>query len=151
MTLEQQVQWLVDRARIGDRLIAFARALDTRDWAAYVDGYADGGVLDLPDPMGSGRIVVPKDRLPEFVQGLGRYGGTHHLSTNHEIAIDGDRATSRSYLQAVHVRATPDDHWTGGGWYDCEYVRTPDGWKFMRVRLSVVWMDGRPGPIRPEG
>lgn len=150
MTLEQQVQWLVDRTRISERLFAFARALDSRDWDVYVDGYADGGELDLPDPMGSGRIVVPRAGLREFVQGLGRYGATHHLSANHQIEIDGDRATSRSYLQAVHVRQRPDDHWTGGGWYDCEYVRTAAGWKFTKVRLSIAWLDGRPGPIRPE-
>lgn len=150
MMLERQVQWLVDRAQISERLYAFARALDSRDWDAYVEGYAEGGVLDLPDPMGGGRLVVPREGLREFVQGLGRYAATHHLSANHQIEIDGDRAKSRSYLQAVHVRERPDDHWTGGGWYDCEYERTVAGWKFTQVRLSIAWLDGRPGPIRPE-
>jgi 3-phenylpropionate/cinnamic acid dioxygenase small subunit len=150
VTPEQQLRWLVDRAQISDRLHEFARALDSRDWQAYIDGYADGGELDLPDPVGGGRFVIPKAKLAEFVQALAGYTATHHVSSNHQIVVDGNRATSRSYLQAVHVRGEATDHWTAGGWYDCTYLRTPEGWKFNRVRLTTVWIDGQPGPINPD-
>jgi hypothetical protein len=66
-------------------------------------------------------------------------------STNHQITVTGDTAVSRSYLHAVHVRESPFDHWDAGGWYDCSYARTPEGWKFTRVRLTVVWLAGDPG------
>ncbi len=146
--MAEQIQWLVDRAHISDLLYSFARALDTKDAAAYVANYAEGGVLELPDPTSStgAMVIVPRERLLEFVQkGLAEaYRGTHHMSTNHQITIEGDTARSRSYLQAVHIRETPFDHWDAGGWYDCEYVRTPAGWKFTRVTLTSVWMSGRP-------
>ena len=77
--------------------------------------------------------------------------GTHHLSTNHAIHIDGDRANTRSYLQAIHL-TDPDDntqHHDVGGWYDNELVRTPDGWRFTRVELSFVWTAGAPWPTAP--
>jgi hypothetical protein len=77
--------------------------------------------------------------------------GTHHMSTNHAIQIDGDRANTRSYLQAVHL-TDPDDntqHHDVGGWYDNELVRTPDGWRFTRVELSFVWTAGAPWPTAP--
>jgi hypothetical protein len=150
--LAAKVQWLVDRAAISELLCSFAHALDTRDYRSYVDNYADGGVLELPDPVTPGAtIVLRKEQMLAAVpQSLGRYRATHHLSANHQIRVDGEHASSVSYLQAVHVRDAPTDHWSAGGWYECDYVRTPQGWKFSRVRLSAIWLSGTPGPIRPE-
>ncbi len=146
--LTTQIQWLVDRAEISDLLYSFARALDTKDAVAYAANYAEGGTLELPDPTSpTGDVVtITKEQLVDFVEkGLTQaYTSTHHMSTNHQITIAGDTAVSRSYLQAVHVRTDPFDHWDAGGWYDCSYVRTPEGWKFTHVRLISVWMSGRP-------
>lgn len=151
MNLEQRVQWLVDRAAISDLLCSFARALDTRDWATYAANYAEDGVLELPDPQGGAPIVLRSGELRDAVpRSLGRYRATQHLSCNHQIEIDGERARSRSYLLAMHVGHGPREQWSAGGWYDCEYIRTDAGWKFRRVGLSVVWLDGEPGAIRPE-
>jgi hypothetical protein len=152
-TLSEKVQWLVDRALISELLFSFARALDTKDVNAYINNYADGGFLELPDPTSATgeTIVVTRDIMAGFVgNGLVKaYAATHHISTNHQITITGDTATSRSYLQAVHVRTTPSDHWDAGGWYDCKYIRTPDGWKFTHVKLTALWMTGSPGSIKP--
>ena len=70
---------------------------------------------------------------------LGRFHATHHISANHSIEIDGDTASSRSYVLAMHV-VDPDDQasqWLGGGWYDNEYRRTADGWRLTRVRIDA--------------
>jgi len=152
-TLEARLQWLLDRTAISDLLHSFARSLDTRDYPAYVDNFAPGGAVELPDPMRpGGTIVLRRDEmLEQLPRSIGRYAATHHLSANHQIDIDADSARSRSYLQAVHVRGPdPADHWSAGGWYDCDYVRLPAGWKFQRVRLCAVWLSGAPGPIRPD-
>jgi hypothetical protein len=145
-SLAQRIQWLVDRAEISELLYSFARSLDTKDAAAYVNNYVEGGVLQLPDPTSDAYVTVTRDRMLEFVQKgiVETYPATHHISTNHQITVTGDTATSTSYLHAVHVREIPFDHWDAGGWYDCSYVRTPEGWKFTRARLSVVWMMGQP-------
>jgi 3-phenylpropionate/cinnamic acid dioxygenase small subunit len=146
------LRWLVDRAQISDLLFSFAAALDCKDWMQYADNYAEGGYIELPDPQSAcGSFVLhKKDMLERVPKSLGRYAATHHISANHQITVEGDRAQSRSYLQAVHVRTDPRDHWTAGGWYDCDYVRTPSGWKFARVKLISVWLDGEIGPISPD-
>lgn len=153
-TLSEKVQWLVDRELISELLFSFAQALDTKDVDGYVNNYTKDGVLELPDPTSitGETLIVPRSRLPEFVRNgiVKAYNATHHISTNHQITITGDIAMSRSYLQAVHVRMTPLDHWDAGGWYDCNYVRTPDGWKFTHVKLTPVWINGTPGSIKPE-
>ena len=147
-SLVEKIQWLVDRAQISELLYSFARALDTKDAEGYVNNYADGGILELPDPTSStGEVVtVSRDHMKEFVQKglMEAYSGTHHMSTNHQITVTGDTAVSRSYLQAVHVRKSPSDHWDAGGWYDCNYVRMPVGWKFTSVKLTAVWLARTP-------
>ena len=146
-TLEQTVRWLADRAQISDLLHSFARALDTRDWQAYADNYTDDGVLELPPRSGAGRIVLHRADMPERVpKSLAAYSGTWHLSTNHQIEVDGDTARSRSYLLATHVRESLPDHWQAGGWYDNTYRRTAKGWKFAHVRLTAVWLAGTQAP-----
>jgi hypothetical protein len=143
MTLEEQVQRLVDRAAISDLLHAFARALDTKDWEAYVDTYAEDGVIELP------WATATREELAEFVpRDLGRFHATHHISSNHSIEIDGDTARSRSYLLAMHV-LDPEDQgsqWLAAGWYDNEYRRTPEGWKLTKVRITPIWQLGERPP-----
>lgn len=152
-TVDGKIQWLVDRAQISDLLYSFAAALDSKDWKRYADNYADEGYVELPDPQSAvgASFILHKDRMLELLpKSLGQYAATHHISTNHQITIDGDRAESRSYLQAVHVGTEATNHWTAGGWYDCRYVRRPEGWRFERVKLTCVWLGGAVGTIKPE-
>jgi hypothetical protein len=150
--INEKVQRLVDRALISDLLFSFASALDTRDFNTYVENFADEGVLELPaPPAGSGaHTEIKRNQLMETLQGLKKFSATHHISTNHQITINKDTATSRSYLQAIHVGASPFDHWDAGGWYDCRYQRTPEGWKFTHVKLTEVWLAGDPKSVMPE-
>lgn len=149
--LEAQVRFLVERAQISDVLFAFARALDSKDWAAYVALYADDAVLELPDPRKGGYFTIPRSEMLQAVpKSLGRYAATHHISSNHQIEVNGERAASRSYLLAVHVRESPRDHWSVGGWYDNEYQRVGSDWRLTRVRVTAVWLGGEPGEIRPD-
>jgi hypothetical protein len=150
---EATLAWLVDRARISDLLYSFASALDTKNWQEYMGNYADGGFIELPDPTSStgATFTLHKEQMLELLpKSLGRYTGTHHISTNHQIVLAGDDATSRSYLQAVHVKSEPKDHWAAGGWYDCRYRRTNAGWKFTHVKLHPVWMSGEITEIKPQ-
>ena len=149
--LEEQVRRLTDRIEISELLFRFARALDTKDYAGYVALYAPDGILELPDPKGGPPIVLRRDEMANAIpRSLGRYAATHHLSCNHQIEISGDTAESHSYLQAVHVRRIPTDHWSAGGWYDCCYQRIDGDWRFSRIRLTAIWIAGEPGEIRPE-
>ncbi|MFF3505537.1 aldehyde dehydrogenase family protein [Streptomyces sp. NPDC003247] len=68
------------------------------------------------------------------------------LSTHHAVEIDGDEATTRSYLVAAHVldASDPSRHADGTGWYHCGLRRTPQGWKFAHVALDIVHVSGEP-------
>src|SRR5580700_75602 len=95
-SMDDKLQWLIDRASISDLLFSFARALDTKDYAGYANNYADGGYVELPDPKAPGSTFkLRKERMLELVpKTLGRYSATHHISANHQITLDGDAASS---------------------------------------------------------
>lgn len=137
-----QLQWLVDRALISDLMMTFARALDERDWDAYASTYTEDGVLNIGDFVQlEGREAIRSATASP--RGLGGYSGTWHGSSNHSITVSGDTATLRSYLLGVHMLSdSRRDHADGAGWYDCELVRTEDGWRFARVRITEIWLAG---------
>ena len=147
-TLEDQVRYLIDRAAVSDALIAFAHAIDTRDWQGYANLFLDDGILELPfrQPDGTFAGNVGRDGMAAYVQnGQSGFAQTHHLSANHQISLDGDVATTTSYCQCVHRHdEDPGNVWELGGWYHCELRRTDAGWRFQRVRLEAVWEHGRP-------
>ena len=137
----EQLQWLVDRAVISDLLIEFARALDDADWDAYAATFDVDGELAISPTVAH----VGRAGLAEFVAAslAGYPGGTHHLSTNHAIHLDGDRATTRSYLVAAHVYEL-DRQAIGAGWFDCRLRRSDGGWRFERVALTIRYVSGEP-------
>lgn len=139
----EEIQDLRDRQAISALLFDFGYCLDTKDWQGYSDNYSDDGVLSIP----ASNINFKKDELVSSVsRSLGRYAQTMHFSTNHLITITGDTAHSRSYMLAIHIfdLNAPDRHADVGGWYDCDYVRTADGWKFQNVFLDAKWSAGDP-------
>lgn len=137
-----------DQAAIRELLLSYPRALDARDWNAYADAFAPDGTFEIMGQVRTGR----EDIAAGPARDLTRFDRTQHLVTNQEIAVDGDTATARQYVLAIHVPdgAAPDQHADIGGCYDCDCVRTDEGWKFARVRLEIWWTAGVPFRIDPE-
>ncbi|MEU0237291.1 nuclear transport factor 2 family protein [Nocardiopsis sp. NPDC006198] len=129
---------LFDRADICDLLAEFVRRLDDRDFTGYAALFTEDGVLRMPGREHRGRAG-----LAEYVEAdLGHYHRTHHLSANHRVEVDGDRATSRSSMHAVHLRSAddPTDWWSVGGRYDNTYRRVGTAWRFHTVDITPVWL-----------
>ena len=153
-SLAKQVAYLMDRAAISDLLYAFARAIDTKDWNGYADLFTEDGVIEIPVKRPDGTPVrhVGREGMAMFVAGdanrpgLGRFISTHHLSSNHQINIEKDKATSTSYAQCIHrFNDDPSQVWELGGWYTCELRRTSANvWKFAKVHLEMIWEHGKP-------
>jgi ketosteroid isomerase-like protein len=143
MSLEHDVRWLKDRAEISELLHSFAYALDSQDIKTYAANFTDDGVLEFPQLTITGPGAIFEHVSAQF--NPSRVRATHHISANHQIEIDGDRARSRSYFIALHVPAngTEDGVWSSRGWYENQYRRTAEGWRFTHVALRSVWRDGQ--------
>ncbi|MGH7893925.1 MAG: nuclear transport factor 2 family protein, partial [Candidatus Binatia bacterium] len=87
-----------------------------------------------------------RGRFPEvktwLVDVLPFFAMRQHIVTNREITIDGDAATSRSYLYNPMGRVRSDgglDLFFTGATYHDRWQRTPDGWRITERTLVEHW------------
>ena len=69
---------------------------------------------------------------------------TQHMCFNLDVLIDGNRASSNSYGHARHQRTDTGDFWHIYPRYEHEYVKTPEGWKITRIKMTPVFQEGNP-------
>lgn len=131
--MSPELQALADRLALQDLVIAYANAIDRRDFDAldhvftadaYIDYRAMGGI-DGPYP-------TVKAWLPEA---LGHFPGYMHLTGNAAFTIDGETARGRVACFNPMVVPLPEgghDTLFLGLWYVDDYRRTADGWRISR-------------------
>lgn len=140
---EAQLRMLLDERAIGQQLGRFARILDSKDFDSLGDVFAPDVIFDYGQEG-------DKHGLEELGAWMHRFldlcGGTQHHIGNLSIEIDGDSASSRSYIFARHQRRTE----LGGPVFDTsgEYLdrweRRSEGWRIVRrdAKWFVVHGDG---------
>jgi hypothetical protein len=150
MTIEEQIQQLVDRAAISDVVHRYATGLDTHDWPMLRSIFTDEIDVDFSS-VGARPGRVKADDWVESARILfAGFDATQHLSANHVHDIRGDEATCTSYMRAEHFVLTTEgeNYYTMGGYYINRLVRTPDGWKLAAVTLTVTWNRGNRHVLR---
>jgi hypothetical protein len=131
----EHLQGIADRVEITELLARYHQAMDRLDWSAIRRVFTEDAVCDyvgmselfgIPgQPHGIDGIIAWLDAA---VRPLER---PQHFMSNIVFDIDGDQAGTRSYV------------WSPGGRgvYECEYLRTPDGWRIHYLRLEYVSSD----------
>ena len=154
-----RVDALLDRAEISELVQRYVVGLDTaerseQDLQWYRRIFTDDVELAFPIGTRTGLGGLPafqrRARLTWLV--------THHVSADHVIDLDGDRATARVQLLGTHVahgtaptaRLQDEDRFDMGGYYDITTIRRPEGWRISRLRFVVVWTSGGAQP-RADG
>lgn len=125
-----------DRERITQLLLRYATGIDQRDWELFRNCWTDEVTVDY-GPVGT---FTDPDALTDMVRQIhGAMGDTYHRLTNFTIAIAGDRASARTYVQAVLMLVPGDqEKWIEAtGHYDDDLVRTDDGWR-IRTRTTYT-------------
>ncbi|MGE2717260.1 nuclear transport factor 2 family protein [Mycolicibacterium litorale] len=124
-----------DRQDIADVLTRYATGIDRRDWALFRTVFTDDCALDYGD-IGTFDGV---DAVTEFMDKTHAMAGhTLHRLTNFAIAVDGDAATARTYVDALIFAPDNSSGVNAVGFYDDELVRAPDGWRIARRRFTAV-------------
>jgi 3-phenylpropionate/cinnamic acid dioxygenase small subunit len=133
-----------DRQDIADVLVRYATGIDRRDWPLFRTVFTDDCQLDYGE-VGSWQGV---DAVTEFMQQAHALAGhTMHRLTNQVIAVDGDSAQARTYVDALIMLADNNSGVNAAGFYDDEFVRTERGWQIARRRFIQV----RVAPVGPVG
>lgn len=122
---------LADRLAIQDLIARYPLAVDGRDWDALDDLFAVNAHIDFSAFGGpAGDLASIKLFLRDALGGFRR---TQHMMGLPAIVVTGDTATARTSCNNPMVIDGPQGEtsvWLIGLWYDDEFVRTAEGWRF---------------------
>ena len=138
------LETLLERAAIQSVLDLYATALDNRDWAALDEVFAAEASTHY-EGMGH---FDGRDAIVRFIsQVLNQCGSTQHLLGNYRIEIDGDTATAKCYLAAIHAGIGDYQGQTQTVWgeYRDRLVKTPAGWRIVHRELAGIHGEGDVG------
>ncbi|MGH3413456.1 MAG: nuclear transport factor 2 family protein [Marmoricola sp.] len=133
------VQELADRQEIVDLLTRYTRAVDTGRWDGIDEVFTEDAVLDYTS---SGGPATTRDEAKAFIRNLEGFDRWQHLIGQVAIDLHGDRARATAYFTNPMVSVAPDGTerlWEVGGYYHHELVRTPQGWRSVRMVDELVW------------
>ena len=135
--MKGDLQLLLDRAEIGELMVAYARCIDRRDWPGMQRCYAEDGVMD------HGAVAVGRDQVPVLSEKiLTGVASSHHVVDSPAITVEGDQAELHCHYLATHVAEDGRIIRQAGGFYDCTLRRTAEGWRFARVKATSAWRQG---------
>ncbi|MFI2185447.1 nuclear transport factor 2 family protein [Streptomyces sioyaensis] len=141
LTLARRLQRLEDKESLRALMIHGWRALDRKDWRAWIECWAEDAVLEFgPWDWIDGREAI----LAKVVEAEAPYASMQHHILNMDFEVRGDRATGVGYMWFVAVAghgrtASP---YAMGGPYDWDFARDSSGWRLTRQRLGVRWTTG---------
>lgn len=124
-----------DIQEISAAQVRYATGIDRRDWPLFRTVFTEDCELDYGD-IGSWRGV---DVVTEFMVAAHEMAGhTMHRITNQVVAVEGDSATARAYVDALIMAQDNSSGVNAVGYYDDEFVRTASGWRLARRRFTTV-------------
>jgi hypothetical protein len=129
---------LADRAELVELLGRYADIADRKEYTELPSlVFTDPVTLDFEAVAGIPPMTTP---LREYVEVLrasfAPFRATHHVISGHVIELDGDTAKIHAHVRAEHWADGGPDRWLVTGFYDNEAVRTADGWRLSRVKLT---------------
>ncbi|MEM8769832.1 MAG: nuclear transport factor 2 family protein [Pseudomonadota bacterium] len=122
-----------DRNALQDVMLRYAAGVDDRDMALYRSCFADDvtvvGMSEAP--------VEGADAWLSFVEAaLENYSATQHMLGPQLATVDGDRASTRNDVQALHeLKAAPDTLFVLWATYLTDMQRIDGEWKIVRHEL----------------
>jgi hypothetical protein len=133
---------LLDRTELNELMNRYAASIDLRDWARLRAVFVDGEIEADFTSLGAKQVFRgPAEAWVDLVrQTVSGFDATQHFFANHIAEIDGDRALDTRYMQARQVLGPA--HYTVGGHYTGQMLRTAAGWRIARYTLTVAFTDG---------
>ena len=124
----------------------YLRTLDTKQWADFEACFLPVATADY-----NGLVFDDRDALVTFMrENMGPSMLTLHQVHHPEIAVDGDTATARWYLQDKVIIEEFRFMLEGAAFYEDRYRRTPQGWLvehtgYRRTYEMTYSLDDLPG------
>ncbi len=140
--LTARLERLEDLEAVRATWLDYCHRLDAFDLEGLGDVFTEDAGLEMDglapslDGTYRGRRAIIDDFYARTSQPSSRSGRTRlmtgHLSTNMQIELDGDQATTLAYFFEI-----VDDNLVLIGTYQHRFRRDPDRWRFAFLRISV--------------
>jgi hypothetical protein len=128
-------------------VVRYARAVDTRDYALFARCFTEQCEITYhnTDAHDEPLVFYTADDAVATIRHIhAPLDALLHRVTNHAFGVDGDRAVGRTYVDIFQVRRDGRESLTLNiiGYYDDEFLRTTEGWRFTRRCYSNVHRAG---------
>jgi hypothetical protein len=121
-------------------------AVDTQQWVLFdriftPDVTADFGGAAVWGERGSFKAAFEMIHAP--------FESTQHVTTNHQVVVEGQKASCLSYVHGRFVRpvAGGGSLFESTGWYDDALVKTAAGWRISKRVCRMQWWGGNPAVL----
>ncbi|MDB5453972.1 MAG: nuclear transport factor 2 family protein [Caulobacteraceae bacterium] len=129
-TLEDRLGRAEDRAEVQALRHRYHALLNSDRAAEIANLFAVDGELQY----GGGPVVSGRDAIRAYLADLPVDWVRQFVHSN-EVTVDGDRASGMADMEGRRIVRGQSQFMAGR--FDDSYVRTPDGWRFASVRLSL--------------
>ncbi|WP_156680760.1 nuclear transport factor 2 family protein [Sphingomonas profundi] len=147
MTDAEKLALIWDERAITKTMLNFGRALDTGDWPLYRSTFTDLVLIDFKRLTSFEEIQVDADDWTRFAELILSPVRRHHVFTNFDISVDGDKAFAIVYMTARHWKSSDlgASEYNQHGWYDVYFTRVDQEWKINRIKHDFQWVSGNNG------
>jgi uncharacterized protein (TIGR02246 family) len=138
----------VDRIELRALVDQYGVAADSRDRARFGDVFTVDAVLDIGGFELTGRDVIPS--ILDYLDA--HHPKTMHLMGNHDVIVDGDRATGTVYCRAHHLSIDGEGatNTTMTVRYVDRYARTDGQWLIEHRTINIEWEEEGPAFAVPR-
>ncbi|MGA5543607.1 nuclear transport factor 2 family protein [Mycobacterium sp. NPDC051198] len=145
---DARLKRLLDREEISDVQLRYATAVDSRDWELFRTCFADEVEADYSSVFGTPPARLGADEFVAMIAPvMSTLTATQHMITNLAVTVEGENhATVVAYVRAIHHNAAADGgtEQTVYGYYTNTFVRTVDGWRISKLKLTSRIQTGNP-------
>lgn len=137
---EDKLQYLLDRQSIRDTLLRHGMCFDE----CNLDGLDEVWAADCrrDDGPERGGMVMGRDALKKkLAKAMHQFNWTHHQLGESFIEIEGDTATSMTFVACWHEMRNGDRCWGTARYYD-ELRRDGERWLLTLRRLVMTGAEG---------
>lgn len=141
-SIEQTVTELADREAIRELPQRYCDCVWQGDVKGIVNLFAENGSFTIIGPNRENTTTGHSNLMKSYSDGLATLTPRPYIH-NHVIELSGGgHASGRCYVELRD--ASHNLNWLGTGYYDDEYVKSGDTWKFQSRRFHQVHMEARP-------
>ena len=145
---EKQIGALVDKLEIIDVVNSYFHAIDEKHFELQDLRriFTDDAEVVRPNGL---TVIGPQEIGASHEKSLARFESTQHILTGHDTQIEGDMASVRVNLIAMHMwvggnqdARKQDNFFVAGGVITVRLCRIDNSWRISSVANAVKWRAG---------